>query len=78
MEASGGNMKKMKIAILGCGSISGQYLHYAKEKFADIIEVAACADIDAGHARSRAEEFGIAKVYAVQQLLDDQRAMARR
>jgi len=48
----------VKIGIIGCGSISGAYLKRLTGEFS-FLEVAACADLDADRARSRAEEYGI-------------------
>lgn len=60
---------KTKIGIVGCGTISGAYLKIAKDW--DVLEVAACADIDRARAQARAAEFGVPKVCTVQELLAD-------
>ncbi len=62
-------MKKTKIGIIGCGAISGAYLGVCK-KF-DILDVAACADLDIKRARAKASEFGVARACSVKALLED-------
>lgn len=61
-------MKKTKIGIIGCGNISNAYFNAAK-RF-DIIEVVACADINADAAKAKAEEHGV-KALTVDKLLAD-------
>lgn len=63
-------VQQAKVGVIGCGNISGIYLKNAREVF-DILDVEAVADIDAGKARARAEEYGIRKVYGVDELLAD-------
>ncbi|MFB9326464.1 Gfo/Idh/MocA family protein [Paenibacillus aurantiacus] len=62
-------MTPIKTGIIGCGNISRIYftnlLTYPE------IELAAAADLDIERARERAEEFGIAKAYTVDELLAD-------
>ena len=50
-------MQRTKIGIVGCGAISGIYLT-AQRRF-DILEIAACADLDLERARARAAEYDI-------------------
>lgn len=61
----------VKVGVIGCGNISGIYLKNAK-RFADAIEVVACVDLDLQRARSRAEDYGIAKACSVDELLGDE------
>jgi predicted dehydrogenase len=62
-------MNKVKIGVIGCGAISGAYLGVCR-KF-DILETAACADLDIKRARSKASEFGVPKACSVKSLLAD-------
>jgi predicted dehydrogenase len=59
----------IKVGIIGCGNISPAYFKGC-EMF-DILEVAACADIDLPRARARAEEFSVPKACTVAELLGD-------
>lgn len=63
-------MRKVKVGIIGCGNISGIYLKNCSQVF-DILEVAACADLDMDRARGKAEEFNIPKACSVEELLSD-------
>jgi len=60
---------KMKIGVVGCGSISGAYLGAGKT-FPNL-EVTACADLDLNRAKARAEEFSIPRACTVEELLAD-------
>lgn len=53
----------VKIGIVGCGNISSIYFQTAQKL--DILEVAACADLDLERARTRAAEYGIAKALSL-------------
>lgn len=49
--------KKIKVAIIGCGSVSGQYLpHLSKSPFVELVSV---CDIKPERAKKRAEEFKV-------------------
>lgn len=61
--------KKVKVGLVGCGKISGIYFQNAK--LYDALEIAACADLDMGRAKEKAEEFGIPKAYTVEELVND-------
>lgn len=63
-------MKTFEIAILGCGVISRTYASDIKT-FYPSLHIAACADINLSSAKKLAEEFGIEKVYTVEELLSD-------
>jgi predicted dehydrogenase len=52
-----------KVGIIGCGDISGIYLQNLTGKFSDKLEAAGVYDLVPEKAKSRAEEFGIKKVY---------------
>lgn len=59
----------MKIGIVGCGNISGIYLENLL-RFAGV-EVVACADLDVGRAREKADRYGIPVACGVEELLDN-------
>lgn len=59
----------VKVGIVGCGSISSIYFQTARKL--DILEVAACADLDLERAQARAAEYGIAKACTVAEMLTD-------
>jgi predicted dehydrogenase len=61
-------MTKTRIGIIGCGNISSYYFKNLRSFGA--VEVAACADLDAGRAQARGEEFGVPAV-PVEALLAD-------
>ncbi|HLH74141.1 MAG TPA: Gfo/Idh/MocA family oxidoreductase [Chloroflexota bacterium] len=60
---------KIKVGVIGCGTISGIY--FQNMKTFDILDVVACADIDLERAKARATEFGIPKACTVDELLAD-------
>lgn len=62
-------MDKVKVGIIGCGKISGIYMENC-QKF-EILELAACADMDLGRAQEQADQYSIPKVYSVEELLND-------
>ena len=59
----------VKVGLIGCGTISPQYLRNLPAYPG--VEVAACSDIDMDRARSRAEEFGVPVACTVDELLAD-------
>jgi predicted dehydrogenase len=60
---------KVKVGIIGCGNISGQYFKGCRAF--NILEVAACADQDMSRAKAKAAEFKIPKACSVDELLAD-------
>lgn len=55
------NEKKIKVGVIGCGSVSGMYLpHLSKSPFVEIVSV---CDIKPERAKKRAEEFKVARHY---------------
>ena len=50
--------RPVKIAVIGCGMISGIYMKNLKEMF-NVTELVACSDIVPERSKKRAEEFGI-------------------
>jgi predicted dehydrogenase len=63
------NLKKVKVGIIGCGSISPSYFKGCPSF--EILDVVACADLDMEKAKARAAEFNIPKACSVKELLDD-------
>jgi predicted dehydrogenase len=60
---------KVKIGIIGTGNIFPAYVKGCRAF--DILDIAACADIDRPKAEARAAEFDIPRVCAVEELLAD-------
>jgi predicted dehydrogenase len=59
--AAGKDDKKIRIAVIGCGSVSGQYLpHLSKSPY---VELVSCCDIVYERAQGRAKEFNIPHHY---------------
>jgi predicted dehydrogenase len=61
--------EKVSIGIVGTGSIFGTYVTNCRAF--DILEIAACSDLDLAKAKVKAEEFGISRACAVKELLAD-------
>ena len=59
----------IRVGIIGCGTISPQYLRNLP--LYPGVEVVACSDIDLDRAKSRAQEFGVPKYCSVEELLSD-------
>lgn len=59
---------KIKVGVIGCGSVSGQYLpHLSKSP---LVELVSACDIIVDRAKQRATEFGIANTYSsIEQML---------
>ena len=54
--------KKLKIAVIGCGNISGSHLQaYAKNP---AVEIYALCDMNEKNLKRRAEEYGVTRLYA--------------
>src|SRR5258707_1163426 len=64
-------MPPIRIGIIGCGRISGQYLWYASQS--PQLQVLACADLDLSIAQAKAAEFHIPTACSVADLLADDR-----
>jgi predicted dehydrogenase len=62
-------MEKTKVGVIGCGNISKAY--FSRLPQFEILQVAACADLDPERARASAEEFGIPKACTVEEMLAD-------
>ena len=62
------DVKPVKVAIIGCGNISGNYCRNLKTF--PIVDLVACADMLPERAQARAAEFGL-QARSVQEILDD-------
>lgn len=58
-----------KAGIIGCGMISERYLQNAQHF--ESFDIVACADLDVGRARARAEQFQVPRACSVDELLAD-------
>ena len=63
-------MKKVKVAVIGCGSISDIYLTNITSGKFQILEAVACSDINTARAQASAEKFGI-KAMTVEEICAD-------
>ncbi len=61
--------EKVRVGLIGCGNISGAYIEGCRQF--DILEVAACTDIDMQKAEEVAGAYAVPKVYPVAELLRD-------
>ncbi|USN98658.1 MAG: Gfo/Idh/MocA family oxidoreductase [Phycisphaeraceae bacterium] len=59
----------MRIGVVGCGNISGQYFR-TLARFANVTVAAVC-DRDGARARAAAEKWGVPRVLTLDKLLDD-------
>ena len=64
-------MEKMRIGVIGCGTISGIYLENMTKKFSDMLEVVSCADIIAEKALETKEKYSLKKACTVDEIIDD-------
>jgi predicted dehydrogenase len=62
-------MDRVKVGVIGCGNISGQYLKNARTF--PILNVVAVADLDCDRAAKVAQEHGVPRSVTVDQLLAD-------
>lgn len=60
---------KVSVGLIGCGNISGAYIKGCRQF--ELLEVAACSDLDLQRARDTATEYAIPKAYPVAELLAD-------
>lgn len=60
---------KIRVGIIGCGNILGQYVQGGRAF--NVLDIEACADIDGQKAHAAAAEFEIPNVYTVAELLAD-------
>ena len=64
-------MDKVKVGIIGCGKISDVYFKTMCGVYNNILDVAACADLDLARAKAKAEENPGVKAMTVKKLLAD-------
>nr|WP_304212349.1 Gfo/Idh/MocA family oxidoreductase [Fredinandcohnia onubensis] len=62
-------MSKVKLGIIGCGTISSIYMENLQKY--EHLELVACADLDVARAKQQAEKFGVPNAYSVEELLAD-------
>lgn len=62
-------MSKVKLGIIGCGTISSIYMENLQKY--EHLELVACADLDVARARQQSEKFGVPNAYSVEELLAD-------
>lgn len=65
----GGPLERVRVGVVGCGTISSIYFQNMKEF--DALDVVACADIDLARAEARAAEFSVPRACSVEDLLAD-------
>ena len=64
-------MKKYQVGLIGCGSIAGNYIRYAKQCYSDYFEITMVADIVLERAKARAEKFEIARYGTPEEIYND-------
>jgi predicted dehydrogenase len=62
-------LRPVNVGIVGCGNISGIYFQAGKTF--SILDIVACADLDLSRADAKAQEHGVPKACATQELLAD-------
>lgn len=62
-------MKPVKVGVVGCGKICGQYFNAAKNF--PVLEMAACADLNLDVAKEAAKQFNVPRVLGVDEILKD-------
>lgn len=63
-------MKKVNVAVVGCGNISGIYLENLTKRFRNV-EVYAISDLIEENTRTKSEQFGIQKIMTFQEIIKD-------
>ena len=62
-------MEKVKVAVIGCGNISHAYFGHMKNL--PILDVVACADLNADAAKEKAKEHEIPQTMSVDDVFND-------
>lgn len=63
-------MKRVKVGLIGCGTISNTYMDNLTQRY-KLIEVVACADMFLSKAEELAAKYGVPKACSVEELLAD-------
>jgi predicted dehydrogenase len=61
-------MEKVRLAVIGCGNISDAYLNYLSQS--EIIELAACSDLDNKKALEKAQKCNIGRINALEEIVE--------
>lgn len=64
-------MEKVRIGILGCGSVSREYMESAKRHYFREMEIVAVADLREEAAKKLADAYNVPKVLTPEQMLED-------
>ena len=64
-------MKKQKVGVIGCGTISGIYLENMTQKFGDVLEVVACSDLFPEKAEQTRAKYGLQKACINDEIIND-------
>ena len=64
-------MKKQKVGVIGCGTISGIYLENMTQKFGDVLEVVACSDLFPEKAEQTRAKYGLQKACTNDEIIND-------
>ncbi len=60
--------RKVKVGVIGCGNISPAYFK-GMRVFSNVLDVVACADLDASRSQARAAEYGVRACMTDEELL---------
>ncbi len=63
------SLTPVRVGVVGCGTISDVYFNAGR--LFDMLDIVACADLFPERARAKAEQHGIPRAYAVEELLAD-------
>lgn len=65
-------MKKVNLAIVGCGNISGIYFQNLTTVFRDAINIYAIADLIDWKVKAKSEEYGIERIMTFEEMIADE------
>ena len=63
-------MKKVNVAIVGCGNISGIYLENLTKRYRNV-EVYAISDLIPENAAAKSEQYGIQRIMTFEEIIAD-------